>query len=243
VQTGDTLAHIAQRFYGDASRYALIASANGLANPNLIVVGQALVIPALPEATFLARTDPSRFLSERKLAEVHPQVADRGRRLLDACATNGVFLLVTSGLRTWADQDALYARGRTAPPQGESFIVTNAQGGQSYHNFGLAFDVVVLNAARKQDWDDDDPGWAAAGAAGKALGLEWGGDWTAFKDLPHFQYTGGLSLEQCRAAFPSGLSAIWAQVAENPTAAAISPAQRTALLSQLQGRKPATPEH
>jgi peptidoglycan L-alanyl-D-glutamate endopeptidase CwlK len=213
VQAGDTLSHIAQRFYGDASRYSLIASTNGLANPNLIVVGQELVIPALPGPTMPARTDPTRFLSEQKLAEVHPQLAERGRRLLDACAVNGVFLLVTSGLRTWADQDALYAKGRTTPPIGQPYIVTNAQGGQSYHNFGLAFDVVVLNAARKLDWDDSDPGWAAAGAAGKALGLEWGGDWVTFKDLPHFQYTGGLSLEQCRTAFPSGLAAIWPQVA------------------------------
>jgi peptidoglycan L-alanyl-D-glutamate endopeptidase CwlK len=87
-----------------------------------------------------------------------------------------------------------------------------AKGGQSYHNFGLAFDIVVLDAVGKADWDVSHPGWKQAGALGRSVGLEWGGDWTGFKDWPHFQYTGGLSLVQCRSLFPQGLDALWYRV-------------------------------
>jgi nucleoid-associated protein YgaU len=45
VVSGDTLWAIAARFYGDGSKYPKIASANGIANPDLIMVGQKLTIP------------------------------------------------------------------------------------------------------------------------------------------------------------------------------------------------------
>jgi peptidoglycan L-alanyl-D-glutamate endopeptidase CwlK len=106
----------------------------------------------------------------------------------------------------------LYAKGRTVPPVGRKHRVTMAKGGQSYHNFGLAFDIVVLDAVGKADWDASHPGWAHAGALGKSVGLEWGGDWTGFKDWPHFQYSGGLSLAQCRSLFPQGLELLWQRV-------------------------------
>jgi nucleoid-associated protein YgaU len=47
VAGGDTLSAIAERFYGDANLYPKIAEANGIANPDLINVGQELTIPAL----------------------------------------------------------------------------------------------------------------------------------------------------------------------------------------------------
>ena len=223
VQKGDTLGTIAKKFYGAASRYPLIVAANAIANPDRLTVGQELLIPdagtaaaglapapapAVPPAT----GDRTRDLSERRLAGLHPIVATRARALVDLCAHAGITLLVTQGLRTWDEQDALYAKGRTAEPVGKKYIITNAKGGQSFHNFGLAFDVAVLDAAGKMDWDTGHPGWALAGQTGKSVGLEWGGDWKTFKDLPHFQYTGGLTLAQCRELHPAGLAAIWEQV-------------------------------
>jgi len=90
--------------------------------------------------------------------------------------------------------------------------VTKARGGQSYHNFGLAFDIVILDSIGKATWDTTHPGWKVSADIGKSLGLEWGGDWTGFKDIPHFQYTGGVSLATCRELFPSGLEGIWRQI-------------------------------
>jgi peptidoglycan L-alanyl-D-glutamate endopeptidase CwlK len=151
-------------------------------------------------------------LSAERLASLHPIVTLRGRCMVDLCAEAGLALLVTQGLRTWAEQDALYAQGRTRAPIGKKHIVTNARGGQSWHNFGLAFDIVVLDAVGKANWDSSHPGWRKAAELGKSVGLEWGGDWRGFKDLPHFQYTGGLTLAQCRALHPGGLAAVWEKV-------------------------------
>ena len=132
--------------------------------------------------------------------------------MLDLCAQRGLAILVTQGLRTCEEQDRLYAKGRTSPPVGKKFIVTNAKGGQSYHNFGLAFDIVVLDSLGKADWDTNHPGWTLAAKIGKSVGLEWGGDFTTITDFPHYQYTGGLSLQRCRQLVPAGLEELWAEV-------------------------------
>jgi peptidoglycan L-alanyl-D-glutamate endopeptidase CwlK len=65
------------------------------------------------------------------------------------------------------------------------------------HNFGLAFDVVPLDAG-KPVWNVSDPVWERIGRTGKECGLEWAGDWQRFREYAHFQYTGGLSLAEIR---------------------------------------------
>ena len=45
VQSGDTLWGIAKKYYGNGAQYPKIASANSIANPNVISVGQVLSIP------------------------------------------------------------------------------------------------------------------------------------------------------------------------------------------------------
>jgi LysM repeat protein len=223
VQPGDTLGKIAKKFYGDARRFPLIVAANAIADPDKLRVGQDLIIPDIAVATSGLQPMPiapppapvsnrTAQLNEQRLAQVHPILAARGRSMSDLCAYAGTTLLVTQGLRTWAEQDVLFAKGRTVPPIGKRHIVTNAKGGQSYHNFGLAFDIVVLDSVGKADWDTNHPGWQQAAAIGKSVGLEWGGNWKNFKDMPHFQYTGGLSLAECRRLFPAGLHAIWEKV-------------------------------
>jgi LysM repeat protein len=221
VQSGDTLGRIARKFYGDASRYPLIVSANRITDPDRLAVGQRLVIPdaALAGRAFGPVTGPApeasppaNPISAQRLSGLHPVVRARAAAFLLLCAQAGLSVMVSQGVRTWEEQDALYAKGRTVPPIGRKHVVTMAKGGRSYHNFGLAFDIVVLDAVGKADWNTAHPGWSAAGALGKSVGLEWGGDWPRFKDWPHFQYTGGLSLPECRALFPQGLDALWQRV-------------------------------
>jgi hypothetical protein len=224
VKRGDTLGSIADRFYHDRAKYPLIVSANSIADPDRLTVGRRLVIPDVaaagrafnggngrPAAT-TAVPDTGKALNQKRLGLLHPLLATRGQAMVDLCGHSGVAVLVTQGLRTWEEQDGLYAKGRTAPPIGDAFIVTKARGGESYHNFGLAFDIVILDAIGKADWDRGHPGWKVAAECGKSVGLEWGGDWKSFKDLPHFQYTGGLTLQTCRELHQQGLSAIWERV-------------------------------
>jgi peptidoglycan LD-endopeptidase CwlK len=208
VRQGDTLGAIARRFYGATSRFRLIVDANRIGNPDRLRVGQKLVIPELTNHPPLpAPAPPADSISLARLQTLHPLLGSSGRLLLERCAAVGLPILITQGLRSWEEQDALYAQGRTAPGK----IVTRARGGESYHNFGLAFDVVVLDAMGKANWNPAHPGWRSAGAIGKSVGLDWGGDWTR-PDLPHFEYSGGLSAERCRALYPRGLSAIWREI-------------------------------
>lgn len=95
----------------------------------------------------------------------------------------GIDYIVTCTKRSMEEQDALYAQGRNGDNR---HIVTNARAGQSAHNFGMAFDIVLMSNG-KCIWDNSDPDWARAGAIGKAAGLEWAGDWVSFKEYPHFQ--------------------------------------------------------
>src|SRR4051812_45095106 len=88
---------------------------------------------------------PLSAKSEALLSKVHPQLAMRIRQMAQQAFAANLPFLVTQGLRTWKEQDALYEQGRTKPGK----IVTKAKGGQSYHNFGLAVDIVLLDALGK----------------------------------------------------------------------------------------------
>lgn len=131
--------------------------------------------------------------AEKKLVGVHPLVATKARQLIERAYREGINVIITQGLRTIEEQNELYAQGRTKPGK----IVTNARGGYSYHNFGLAFDFAIMKDDGSVSWNVDDK-WKRVAQIGKSLGLEWGGDWKSFPDYPHFQYTFGLSLADLR---------------------------------------------
>lgn len=107
------------------------------------------------------------------LKEIYIKLEKRMKKL-------GKPIYISEGFRTAKRQDDYYSRGRTTGGK----IITNAKGLQSYHNYGLAFDVIFKDYA----WSPPSSRWwASLGREGKKLGLEWGGDWT-FKDYPHFEY-------------------------------------------------------
>jgi peptidoglycan LD-endopeptidase CwlK len=144
--------------------------------------------------------------SRNRLKKVHPELAKRVTALTRALARKGHTVEVVQGLRTFAEQDALYAQGRTKPGQ----IVTNAKGGQSNHNFGLAVDLCPFVGGRPQ-WNDN-AGFIRIGAEAAKLKLEWGGDWKKFIDKPHVQLP-GLTTAQCLKHFKKGgLERVWANV-------------------------------
>lgn len=137
------------------------------------------------------------YISDSRIDTLHPKVRSKAREFLIKAEKQGIKLRVTSALRTYDEQNALYAKGRTAPGK----IVTNAKGGQSFHNFGLAIDVVEIKNG-KALWNN--PNWNKIGRIGKSVGFEWGGDWTSFKDKPHFQYTFGNRLATLRDRYNKG---------------------------------------
>ena len=118
--------------------------------------------------------------SEKVIATLQPQVRPIARALVQKAARNDIKIKVISGLRSYVEQNALYAQGRTESGR----KVTNARGGYSNHNFGIAFDIGVFEGAR---YLGESPKYKAVGALGMELGLEWGGSWKTIVDEPHFQ--------------------------------------------------------
>lgn len=134
-------------------------------------------LDATPSAPDIAPVDPR---SEKVIATLLPEVQPIARALVQKAALSGIRIKVISGFRTYAEQDALYAQGRTT----SGSIVTKAKAGYSNHNFGIAFDVGVFEGNK---YLDDSPKYKAVGVLGTDLGLEWGGNWKTIVDQPHFQ--------------------------------------------------------
>nr|WP_042374996.1 M15 family metallopeptidase [Neobacillus jeddahensis] len=128
---------------------------------------------------------------------LHPIVEERSSQLVQKSADKGINVIITDGFRSSKDQDRLYQQGRTA----DGNIVTNAKGGESYHNFGLAIDFAIKTPSGDVIWDmqydgnnNGRPDWNEVVAIAKTLGFKWGGDWKQFKDYPHLEMDFGLTI-------------------------------------------------
>ncbi len=131
---------------------------------------------------------------------------------IQATLTGSAICRFAYSLRTFKEQDGLYAQGRTAAGP----IVTNAKGGQSNHNYGLAIDIVLLVDKDKNgtfetaSWDtntdfdgDGKPDWQEVVSIFKRYGWVWGGDWK-FTDMPHFEKMFGKSIADLQALYAAG---------------------------------------
>ena len=126
--------------------------------------------------------------SSNAISSLDPKVAQLARKFLDLTKENNLDVRITAAFRSWNEQDRLYAQGRSTPGD----VITNAKGGESYHNWGLAFDAALFeNGVMSNDLEK----YKKMGKLGEQVGLEWGGSFKDIVDLPHFQYTYGLSTE------------------------------------------------
>lgn len=139
--------------------------------------------------------------TEKNIATLHTKLQEKAREFMalavPAMAVHGLAVRIISGTRTYAEQTALYAKGRTT----KGPKVTNARAGYSNHNFGFSFDVGLF---KDKAYLGSSPKYAELGPIGESVGLEWGGRWKSFKDEPHFEYPHGLSMSQLRARYEAG---------------------------------------
>lgn len=128
-----------------------------------------------------------------KLNLLHPKIRQSA---IDAyneavqATPNGVHPVIDQTERTFAQSDALYAQGRTAPGE----IVTKAKAGQSYHNYAMALDFHLL-VNGKDSWEVDH-NWMTVVNIFKKHGFSWGGDFANFKDYPHLENRLGYNWRQ-----------------------------------------------
>lgn len=136
--------------------------------------------PAPPPADWPPLTPAERAL----LAKLHPDMQSFTRRVLEAARREGLAPRLISGRRTCAEQNALYAQGRTSPGP----VVTHARGCQSWHVQGRAVDFEIPGGKAAD--------YARVGQIAKDLGGKWGGDFKGFFDQWHLEYHPGLTIEQ-----------------------------------------------
>jgi peptidoglycan L-alanyl-D-glutamate endopeptidase CwlK len=136
--------------------------------------------------------------TSRNISDLNPRVAAKCNAHVAACSLEGIDLLITCTRRDFEEQNRLYAQGRTTPGS----IVTNAQAGDSAHNYDLAYDCVPLRNG-KPVWGtsgEDGVLWNRIGVLGEQCGLEWAGRWTGrLREMAHFQDLGGKTIAQLKA--------------------------------------------
>lgn len=96
----------------------------------------------------------------------------------------GITIRLVSGKRSCAQQNALYAQGRTAPGP----IVTGARGCRSWHVQGRAVDFEPQPRTQAS--------YARVGAIAVELGGVWGGQFSNLNDIGHVEFHPGLKIEQ-----------------------------------------------
>jgi peptidoglycan L-alanyl-D-glutamate endopeptidase CwlK len=128
-----------------------------------------------------------------RLNELYPELARRGRLSIATALTFGFTIEVDQGVRTWPEQTRLWQLGRDAkghivdPTQ----VVTHAMAGESYHQFGLAFDFVPFDEHAQPIWLRSHPAYAKFIQIAEGYGLTSGSRWPEPKtDWPHIQITG-----------------------------------------------------
>lgn len=136
--------------------------------------------------------------TERNIQMMIPEAQVKAREFMNAVKGPLTYRII-SGTRTYDEQNALFAKR----PK-----VTNAKGGQSNHNFGIAWDIGIFEDGK---YYEGKPGkeYKAYLKLGelikeKVKGLEWGGDWKSFVDKPHYQLATGKSVSQLRALLEKG---------------------------------------
>jgi len=119
-------------------------------------------------------------ISQDRITKLHPKAREIFINFITECEnTLNITLRITMGYRTIKEQNDLYAQGRTKPGN----KVTNAKGGQSFHNFGLAVDLVEL-VNGQPNWNYD---MSKLKPIADKYKLQWGGNWKSIKDYPHFE--------------------------------------------------------
>ncbi|MEH6942943.1 M15 family metallopeptidase [Bacillus sp. JJ722] len=139
--------------------------------------------------------------STKRMGTVHSVVLASAIEMIKRAHKEGINVLVTDGYRSMEEQARIYGKGRQSYYyKGKNYgdpdesIVSNAKPGSSNHNYGLAIDFVLCNDDASEVYYEVNAKYKRVAAIGKSLGFAWGGDWKGFKDYPHLEMMGGLTL-------------------------------------------------
>ena len=144
--------------------------------------------------------------SESCILTLNPKAQELARQALNIVRKSGIDVRIISGTRSYREQDALFRKGRYGSA---GLVVTNARGGQSNHNFGIAWDIGIFDSKGK--YLADSPLYSKAGRIVEDTlqrVVEWGGEWKSFPDVSHYQLRTGLTLAEIRRRFEAGIALV-----------------------------------
>jgi peptidoglycan L-alanyl-D-glutamate endopeptidase CwlK len=157
-------------------------------------------VQIVPDISVLSKNNQAR------IATLHPEIRDDAIVTLSNLRDMGINVEIVSTVRTFEEQDRLYSIGRDADGneiEGQK-VVTYAKAGQSYHNYGLAFDVEVYTDTGKKDWDFEGEDWQTVVREGTAQGFTSGSTFTGLNDYPHFENSFGNSTSTLKQRYDNG---------------------------------------
>ncbi len=156
-----------------------------------------------------ANAVPASWRTPQNLAaldSLDPYVANLAAQHLNQLNEAGLDFRLTEGFRTYSYQNSLYRIGRSPPGP----TVTDARGGESLHNFGLAYDIGIFERGELVRKGSDsryrqagELGEGITDGMGSSTGIEWGGRWDK-PDAGHFQFDGGQRLRVIRERYEAG---------------------------------------
>lgn len=165
--------------------------------PSLIATA-ARSLPQTYRPPSLQKADPKNILGSGRL---HPALTQKVERFIEKAEAQGLNLRVVEGFRNSAKQAEAYANG-----------ISKAKPGFSFHNYGLAVDVVFRDEKGNPSWNEGHD-WKRLGEIGKETGLYWGGDWKTFNDRPHFQLLPNDQLGSVRQLTQEvGMEKMWEKI-------------------------------
>jgi len=144
--------------------------------------------------------DPKGLL---KSGQLHPKLTSRVEKLLLEARDHGLNVFIFEGHRSIKKQNYLFQNGSG---------VTRARGGDSFHNYGLAADIVFYDQKGNPSWAEHHD-WKKLGKIGKKWGLTWGGDFKKINDRTHFEYHPGLKLRDVMETYKKqGIKGVWDEI-------------------------------
>jgi len=186
-----------------AIQQSLGITADGIPGPRTAqaVAAKLGIVVTTPASTPAAPAPTGGGIDSRSagnIATLRKDAQGKAREWLLKCLEAGINVKIICGNRTYQEQDALYAQGRSTPgPR-----VTNAPAGYSWHNFGVAWDFVVFDANGEPQWES--PLMERCGKIAESFDLDWGGSWTTFQDTPHIQLKTGHTLAEAQQCVKAG---------------------------------------
>ena len=133
-------------------------------------------------------------------------------KVINICEQEGMKVGKFCTFRSVEEQNSKYMRGRDSDGHiiDKNKVITYVNGGNSWHQYGLAVDLVFYKDNYRWTWSMSPFEWNRLGAIGESVGLTWGGRFSKMYDGPHFQLTGNLKIGEAKDFYmKGGLLNVW----------------------------------